>query len=128
VEAQITEGIKVSVETEYQSDYSNPEKDHYVFTYKILIENHSSFTIQLLRRHWLIYGILGDSREVEGEGVLGQKLILEPGEFHEYVSGCHLKYGVGKMLGTYLMERIIDGRQFRVNIPEFTMIAPWKLN
>jgi ApaG protein len=32
------------------------------------------------------------------------------------------------MLGTYLMERIIDGRQFRVNIPEFTMIAPWKLN
>ncbi len=126
--AQITEGVRVSVETEYQSDYSNPEQDHFVFTYKILIENHSQSTIQLLRRHWLIFSLLGEAREVEGEGVVGQQVILEPGEFHEYVSGCHLKSGVGKMLGTYLMERVVDGSQFMVNIPEFTMMVPWKMN
>jgi ApaG protein len=126
--AQITDGVKVTVETEFQSDYSNPAQGHYVFTYKILIENHSPYTIQLLRRHWMIYDVIGEAREVEGEGVVGQQPVLEPGEFHEYVSGCNLKYGLGKMLGSYLMERVVDGSQFRVNIPEFTMVVPWKLN
>jgi ApaG protein len=32
------------------------------------------------------------------------------------------------MAGTYLMERIIDGKKFQVKIPEFTMIVPYKLN
>jgi ApaG protein len=32
------------------------------------------------------------------------------------------------MLGTYLMERIVDGKKFQVNIPEFIMIAPVLLN
>jgi ApaG protein len=32
------------------------------------------------------------------------------------------------MVGTYLMERIVDGTSFRVNIPEFTMVAPLRLN
>jgi ApaG protein len=32
------------------------------------------------------------------------------------------------MAGTYLMERVLDGRQFRVIIPAFTLIVPYKLN
>jgi len=32
------------------------------------------------------------------------------------------------MYGTYLMERIIDGKHFTVNIPEFQLVAPFKLN
>jgi ApaG protein len=65
---------------------------------------------------------------VEGEGVVGQQPVLEPGESHEYVSGCNLKTGIGKMRGTYLMERLVDGRQFQVVIPEFVLIVPYKLN
>jgi len=126
--AQITEGVKVTVHTEFQSDYSNPGQDHYVFTYKILIENNSAYTVQLLRRHWWIFDILGQNREVEGEGVIGQQPILEPGEFHEYVSGCNLKSGIGKMVGIYQMERIVDGSQFQVRIPEFSMVVPWRQN
>ena len=45
---EITKGIKVSVETEYQPAYSSPSQYHYVFTYRITIENHSEYTIQLL--------------------------------------------------------------------------------
>lgn len=126
--AQITDGVKVTVSTEFQNDYSNPGQAHYVFTYKILIENNSSYTVQLLRRHWQIFDVLGSQREVEGEGVVGQQPVLEPGEFHEYVSGCNLKSGFGKMVGTYQMERVVDGSQFTVKIPEFTMIVPWKMN
>lgn len=124
----VTEGIKVSVKTEYQQEYSSPLQAHYVFTYRIKIENASESTIQLLRRHWLIYDANGSVREVEGEGVIGQQPVLEPGEIHEYVSGCNLRSSMGKMVGTYLIERIIDGKQIRVAIPEFTMVVPYKLN
>jgi ApaG protein len=125
---EITQGIKVSVETEYQPSYSSPSQFHYVFTYRITIENQSEFTIQLLRRHWHIYDAGFTPREVEGEGVVGQQPVLEPGQNHHYVSGCNLKSGIGKMVGTYQMERIVDGVKFEVVVPEFTMVAPLRLN
>jgi len=126
--AEITQGVKVSVETEYQPSYSSPSQYHYVFTYRITIENKSEFTIQLLRRHWHIFDAGFQSREVEGEGVVGQQPVLEPGQSHQYVSGCNLKSGIGKMVGTYQMERIVDGVKFEVVVPEFTMVAPLRLN
>ena len=125
---EITHGVKVSVETFYQQEYSSPSQHHYVFTYKILIENFSAYTVQLLRRHWFIYDANGVLREVEGEGVVGQQPVLEPGQVHEYVSGCNLKTELGKMKGTYMMERVMDGDRFKVNIPEFVMAVPYKLN
>ncbi len=125
---EITQGVKVSVETEYQPEYSSPSQYHYVFTYRIAIENQSDNTIQLLRRHWFIHDINTTVREVEGEGVVGQQPVIEPGQLHRYVSGCNLKSGIGKMTGTYLMERVVDGKRFEVNIPEFIMVVPFKYN
>lgn len=124
----ITEGVQVSVETNYQPEYSSPTQLHYVFTYRITIENHSNYTIKLHRRHWFIHDANNTIREVEGEGVVGQQPILEPGQAHQYVSGCNLRSGLGKMHGTYLMEKVVDGSQFEVMIPEFTMIVPYLLN
>ncbi len=126
--AEITKGVKVSVETEYQPSYSSPSQYHYVFTYRITIENQSEFTIQLMRRHWNIHDAGFNQREVEGDGVVGQQPVLEPGQTHQYVSGCNLKSGIGKMVGTFEMERIVDGSKFKVNIPEFIMVAPLRLN
>ena len=126
--AEITKGVKVSVETEYQPSYSSPSQYHYVFTYRITIENQSEFTIKLMRRHWNIHDAGFNQREVEGDGVVGQQPVLEPGQTHQYVSGCNLKSGIGKMVGTFEMERIVDGSKFKVNIPEFIMVAPLRLN
>ena len=126
--AEVTEGIKISVNTEYQPEYSSPFNAHFVYAYKITIENYSDHTVQLLRRHWIIYDTDGSVREVEGEGVVGQQPILEHGETHNYVSGCNLKSSIGKMTGTFLMERIMDGKKFKVNIPEFILMPPFKLN
>lgn len=124
----ITEGIKVTVETEYQPEYSSPRQYHYVFTYRVTIENKSQHTIQLLRRKWNIYDANNVVREVEGDGVVGQQPVLESGQSHIYVSGCNLKTGLGKMKGTYTMERVVDGKNFDVIIPEFTMIVPYLQN
>ena len=123
-----TKGIKVSVLSEYQPQYSSPSQYHYVFTYQVVIENQSEYTVQLMRRHWYIHDVNTYKREVEGEGVVGVQPVIEPGQSHKYVSGCNLKSGIGKMLGTYELERVIDGKKFEVNIPEFTMIVPFKFN
>lgn len=124
----ITKGVKITVETEYQPAYSSPAQFHYVFTYRITIENLGDQTIQLINRHWYIHDASRDPKEVEGDGVVGEQPVLEPGESHNYVSGCNLKSGIGKMHGTYTMERILDGKRFKVKIPEFMLVAPFKLN
>ena len=119
----VTEGVQVSVDVTYQAEFSSPHQHHYVFTYKITIENKSNQTVQLLSRKWEIFDAAESPKLVEGSGVVGQQPILEPGQSHTYVSGCNLKSGLGKMKGNYFMERLIDGKNFVVTVPEFQMIA-----
>jgi len=125
---EITNGVKVSVITAFQPEYSSPSQSHFVFNYKIHIENHSEYTIQLLRRHWFIFDSNGSERQVEGEGVVGQQPIIAPGESYEYISGCNLNTEMGKMVGSYKMQRQVDESTFEVNIPAFHMIVPYRLN
>ena len=124
----ISEGIKVSVETYYQPDYSNPLQSEFMFAYRITLENHNSFPIKLHRRNWQIFDSNGTHREVEGEGVVGVQPILKPGESYQYVSGCNLRTEMGKMKGTYQMENLNNKRMFEVDIPAFEMIVPMKYN
>jgi len=124
----ITDGVKVSVETIYQPEYSNPANDHFMFAYKVNIENMGNYAVRLMGRHWYIFDSNGAKREVEGEGVVGQQPVIEPGNTHEYVSGCNLKTDMGSMKGEYQMARLIDNSLFCVQIPEFYLIAPYRMN
>ena len=124
----VTEGVRIDVQTIFQDEFSNPMQQHYVFSYRIRIENQSRVTVQLKRRFWQIFDGTGIKREVEGEGVVGQQPVLEPGESYEYVSGCNQTGSVGKMVGFYTMERVVDGKQFKVEVPEFNLIVPYRLN
>ncbi len=123
-----TNGIKISVFPVYHKEHSDPAKFKYIFSYQIKIENTSSRTVQLLRRHWFIFDSNGSYREVEGDGVVGKQPILEPGESYEYTSWCPLITPVGRMHGSYLMEETAGQRQFDVKIPEFHLIIPALFN
>jgi ApaG protein len=125
---QITDGVRVSVETVFQSEYSNPEMEHYLFAYKIRIENLTDHNVKLLKRYWFIFDSIGEKRKVEGDGVVGLQPTIAPGEFHEYVSGCHLRSDMGSMWGKYEMIREIDQEIIEVAIPKFMLIAPFRLN
>ncbi len=124
---QITHDIRVSVNIFYQDQYSQPQNDKFFFAYKVRIENNSAETVQLLSRRWQIFDSNNISRKVEGEGVVGEQPVLNPGDAHEYVSWCNLKTEMGKMEGSYLMQKK-DNRRFRVRIPEFHLIAAYRLN
>ncbi|MBD0333699.1 MAG: Co2+/Mg2+ efflux protein ApaG [Chitinophagaceae bacterium] len=124
----ISEGVKVSVETFYQQDYSNPVQSEFMFAYRITIENHNLFPVKLHTRHWYIFDSNGEHREVEGEGVVGVQPTINSGEEYQYVSGCNLHSEMGRMYGTYQMENLHTMKMFHVNIPAFEMIAPFKNN
>jgi ApaG protein len=65
---------------------------------------------------------------VEGEGVIGKQPIMQPGESHEYVSWSPLFTGLGRMYGSYLMQRVDNKEEFNVAIPEFQLVIPSLLN
>lgn len=125
---KVTNGISVSVNTLYREEFSNPGNRYFLFSYFITIENHTDDTIQLLRRNWEIYDSSGEYRHVEGAGVVGEQPMLRPGQRYEYESSCHFTTEIGKMKGTYLMERVGERTSFEVEIPEFMMVVPAKLN
>ena len=124
----ITRDIKITVETSYQQPRVQLPDSDFTFAYRITIENHSEQSIKLLKRHWYIIDSLSDKTEVEGDGVVGLQPVLEPGQSHQYISGCAIRSDLGKMYGTYTMERQSDGKLFEVKIPEFKLIAPFRMN
>jgi len=124
----ITNGIKISVETNYRvQEKSNTPLPH-LFSYKISIENNSNKACTLLRRHWFIFDSLGNRDEVEGAGVIGEQPTIAPGDSYSYESFCRLASEFGSMKGTYLMRWEPEGLKFNVNIPEFNLISPFRLN
>lgn len=125
---EITDGVKVSVESIYQPEYSDPANRHFMFAYWVTIQNLSDYRVQLLSRQWHIFDSNGTRRIVEGEGVVGLQPTIEPGGCHEYASGCSLQTDIGRMMGFYEMKRIADDGHFRVSIPEFYLIATFRLN
>ncbi len=124
----ITHNIKISVEAFYQAQQSNPLVNRYIHAYRVYIENLSPETVQLLSRHWVIVDSNGITREVEGDGVIGKQPILNPGQNHEYSSWSPLATDMGKMYGTFTMRSLENDRMFKVNIPVFQLIAPFKAN
>ncbi|MDX1446514.1 ApaG domain, partial [Lishizhenia sp.] len=84
----INSGVKISVSTQFRPDLSRVYQSIYFFTYKVEIENRNSFAVQLLSRYWRIFDSLAAPRTVQGEGVIGEQPIIEPGEVYTYSSGC----------------------------------------
>lgn len=125
---QITRGIKISVNTSFEGTYFKNYKMHFAFSYEITIENSSKDTVQLISRHWEIFDSLNDIEIVDGEGVIGKKPVLKPGESHTYSSGCLLSSPHGTMKGFFNMINFTTTRNFRVIVPAFRLSAPYALN
>jgi ApaG protein len=123
----VTQGVRVSVVSEYSPDRSRPIQQHWFFLYTITIRNEGEETVQLLSRHWVITDASGRVEEVRGPGVVGQQPVLGPGESFTYTSGCPLATAFGKMEGTYQMTTAA-GRHFDVKIAPFTLSEPYTVH
>lgn len=125
---QITRGIKISVTTSFEGTYFKNYKIHFAFSYEITIENYSKDSVQLISRHWEIFDSLNTMEVVDGEGVVGKKPVLKPGESHTYSSGCLLSSPFGAMRGHFNMINFTSTRNFRVIVPTFKLSAAFALN
>ena len=125
---QVTRGIKISVETDYEGSFLKDNVLHYAFTYRIEIENQSKSSVQLLTRHWRIIETINKNQYVNGTGVKGKKPIINPGEVHKYKSGCLLSSAFGAMKGTYTMIDLSSSKIFKVEIPLFRLSTLFVLN
>ncbi len=125
---QVTRGIKISVDTTFEGTFYKNYKIHFAFGYRITIENQSKDSVQLTARHWKIYDALSDREVVDGEGVIGKKPVLKPGESHTYSSGCLLSSPFGAMKGHYKMINFTTTKKFKVHVPVFKLSAPFALN
>lgn len=115
--------IWVTVSTEYLPDHSAPQQGRFAFGYTITISNDGKKSARLLTRHWVITNANGDVQEVQGEGVVGEQPLIQPGRSFRYTSGAILTTPVGSMHGTYKMVSP-DGHFFEAIIPPFRLAIP----
>jgi ApaG protein len=119
--------IRISVQTAYLPDQSEPEAERFVFSYTITIRNDGLQPARLLNRHWVITDANGHVQEVRGEGVVGEQPYLRPGETFRYTSGTVLATPVGSMQGEYEMVAE-DGERFLAPIAAFSLSMPRTLH
>jgi ApaG protein len=123
----LTNGIMVTVKSEYIPERSSLSSRQYAFSYTVRIENQGDETAQLRSRHWIITDGNGSVQEVRGDGVVGAQPVLRPGDNFEYTSWCVLATPSGMMRGTYQM--VTDrGQAFDADIAPFRLALPQTLN
>jgi ApaG protein len=118
-----TDGITIRVAPNFLEEQSVVAQGRWFWSYHIRIENHGDEAAQLLTRHWKITDGRGQVSHVDGDGVVGEQPVLEPGGSHDYVSGCPLPTPSGCMEGHFRFIRE-DGNSFLAQIPRFQLNAP----
>jgi ApaG protein len=123
----LTNGIMVTVRTQYIPERSSLSGRQFAFAYTVQISNQGEVTARLESRHWIITDSSGRVEEVRGPGVVGVQPRLRPGESFEYTSWCVLGTPSGEMRDTYQM--VTDrGEQFDADIAPFRLNLPQTLN
>jgi len=124
----VSKNIKVTICSEVDIEQSNVEEGLYVHSYTVHLENIGLDTVQLLSRKWIINNQYGSVKIVEGEGVVGEKPIIQPGETYVYSSFCVLECNFGSMQGHYIFKNRESQEKFKVDIPRFKLENRWILN
>ena len=122
-----SKNISINVKSIFLPEYTDSSKPEYFFAYYITISNKCNQSVQLLERHWEITDANGNTKIIDGIGVVGEQPTIRKGEEYRYNSFCPLPTEFGKMFGHYKMKSA-DGSIFNAEIPGFNLIVPSHLN
>ena len=123
----LTNGILVTVRTEYIPERSSIADHQFAFAYTVRISNEGQTPSRLESRHWIITDADGLIQEVRGAGVVGVQPRLRQGESFEYTSWCVIATPSGEMRGSYQM--VSDGGDtFDAEVAPFRLALPQTLN
>lgn len=99
-----------------------PADKPHAFVYFITIHNASDHTVNLLGRKWVITHADGSRQVLEGDGIVGERPVLPPGESFSYNS-YHVAGGDCLAQGSF---HGVDetGRGIHTVLPAFEMRVP----
>ena len=120
--------IKINAKSSFISDKSSIKKSIYFFMYRVTIINNSDKKLQLTNRHWHISDANDNTQVIDGEGVIGEQPILNPGDSFKYTSFCPIKTEFGTMSGYYTFKEVYTSELYKGIIPEFILVTPTQVN
>ena len=106
----------------YMPSLDAPADKPHPFVYFITIVNGSEEAIRIFGRKWVVRERGGETLVVEGEGVVGQKPILDPGEEFSYNS-YHVAADDSDVQGAFF-GATVDDRKVLAIIPDFKLELP----
>lgn len=117
------DGLHVTVDQViYAPELPSPPDQPHSFIYFISIRNDSDQTVTIKARKWVVTDADGEVTAVEGDGVVGEMPILDPGEKFTYNSRHVLATRTGRAEGSYIgLDE--SGNAIITRIPEFFMDA-----
>jgi ApaG protein len=121
MDTSTSSGIRISSITALKDNLSQIDQNYFFYGYTIEIENYTKKRVKLISRHWDIFDSLNALRIVDGEGVIGEQPVLEPGECFSYSSSCDLHSELGFMQGYFTFVNLDSNETFKVEIPRFLL-------
>ena len=117
-------GLTVTVDKViHQPDMQAPPDRPHCFAYFISIHNQSNVAVTIKGRKWVVRNSEGDVTALEGDGVVGQFPLIEPGGKFSYNSYHAFDTDAAVAEGSYL-GMTEDGRKVFTRIPRFEMQVP----
>lgn len=117
------DGLRVTVEdVVYMPGLDAPVEKPHPFVYFITIHNDSPVPVTLLGRKWVVRESNNEVTVVEGEGIVGQNPLIEPGGNFAYNS-YHVVATSAEVAGAFFGEAAAGDPIF-VRIPPFQMKVP----
>ena len=117
------EGLSVRVDDiVYMPTLDAPADKPHPFVYFITIHNESTERVRILGRKWIIREGCGEVTVVEGDGVVGQTPVLEPGDDFSYNS-YHVTKTNADVNGAFF-GATAAGDKIRVRMPDFRLELP----
>ena len=106
----------------YMPSLDAPKDKPHPFVYFITILNESTERVRILGRKWVVCEEGGEVTVVEGEGVVGQSPVLEPGEDFSYNS-YHITAKNAVVKGAFFGVTNA-GTDVKAKIPKFKLELP----
>jgi ApaG protein len=117
-------GLRVTVDkVVYHPEAEAPAERPYCFIYFITIHNDTELAVTIKARKWVVTNAGGEVMALEGEGVVGQMPVIDPGGTFEYNSYHLLDTTSATAEGSYLGLDAL-GRRVITRIPKFEMRVP----
>lgn len=117
------EGLRVKVDDViYMPSLDAPSEKPHPFVYFISIHNDSAEPVTIRGRKWVVHEDEGEVTVVEGDGVVGQTPLIEPGGHFSYNS-YHVVAKGARAAGAFFGESA-TGEWIFARIPEFRLDVP----